>query len=106
MWNHQTKSWNPRLSSQQSRAERRMKYATDDASLAIKFSDRALVHFTSNFHKPGTIVKQRRLRGVVVEYEKPDAIQKYNYLIHMNGADIQNQLLKPYNCARMSMKWF
>lgn len=81
------------------------KFARRGATLCMKYADKKDVFLISTVEAAGFVEKTQNLPG-----NKRCAVQKpvtvCNYNLKMNGVDLIDQLLAPYDCTRRSHAWF
>lgn len=73
--------------------------------LAMRYADKKDVYLISTVEKAELIEKTRILPGnKQVVQKKPLTVCNYN--LKMNGVDLADQLIAPYDCTRRSHAWF
>ena len=82
-------------------------------TLACSWIDSKPVHFLSTIHNPeydntipaaGRVVKRKGQRGRGIQISCPPLVHDYNKF--MGGVNFADRIVKYYNCARRSRKWY
>ena len=79
-------------------------YRQQDNLLTLKFHDKRDVNILSTVHKATMVVFFNKTDKEGNNIKKPEAI--VDYVKHMNGVDVHDQIIKNYSCVRKSVKWW
>lgn len=71
--------------------------------LALKYYDKRDVNILSTVHSATNVIFNK-VDQEGNNLKKPEAI--VDYVKHMNGVDVHDQILKNYSCVRKSVKWW
>ncbi|GFN84337.1 PiggyBac transposable element-derived protein 4-like [Plakobranchus ocellatus] len=74
-----------------------------DDMLALKFHDKRDVNMLSTIHSATNVVFRKTDKDGN-NIKKPQAI--VDYVKHMNGVDVHDQIVKNYSCVRKTVKWW